>query len=195
MAHAGSNPTQGDFLMTCAVANCKNDVIARGLCHKHYKRWQINGHTGITNGKGCTDPHERFRFLTKREANGCLEWQGPMGNSGYGQTKWRRVYFSAHKFSWTLHKGAVPDGLFVCHRCNNKRCVDPDHLYLGTQSQNTQDAIASGLIKTGERHPLSKLTDVQVAEARDSLEPKKQLAARFGVHTATIYKAMKRRPA
>lgn len=181
--------------MSCTIDSCTNPAIARGMCHKHYKRWQINGHTGLNTGKGCTDPVERFKFLTKREQNGCLEWQGAIATNGYGQTKWNRVYFSAHKFSWTLHRGKVPDGMLVLHKCDNKRCVDPDHLYIGTVKQNTADAIARGQIKTGTAHPMSKLTEAQLAEARAAVEPIKVLAAKFGVHNATIYKALKRRRA
>jgi hypothetical protein len=179
----------------CDVQDCGKPVVARGLCHKHYKRWQINGHTGITNGKGCTNPRERFALQTKRAENGCLEWQGSVAINGYGQTKWNYRYFSAHKFSWTLHKGPVPPKLLVLHKCDNKLCVDPEHLYLGTTAQNTADAIARGQIKTGVRSNLSKFTAEQLAEARSSGEPIKMMATRLGVHWASLYRALKRRVA
>lgn len=181
--------------MNCTIDNCAKPTVARGMCHKHYKRWQTNGHPGLNTGKGCTDPVERFKFLTKRMPNGCLEWQGPIAPNGYGQTKWNRAYFSAHKFSWTLHRGNVQDGMLVLHKCDNKRCVDPEHLYIGTGQQNSADAIARGQIKTGTQHALSKLTDAQIAEARNSAESIKGMAAKFGVHWATLYKALSRRRA
>jgi hypothetical protein len=177
--------------MNCTIENCPTIAIARGLCSKHYKRWQINGHTGITNGKGCPSPHERFALQTKRMENGCLEWCGHVAKNGYGHTKWNRQFYLAHRFAWELKKGPIPPDVLVLHNCDNKRCVDTEHLYLGDGAQNSADALERGQIKTGERSAISKLTNAQVREAKNSSESVKTMAKRFGVHWATLYKAMK----
>lgn len=175
--------------MNCEVEGCESPVIARAMCSKHYKRWSVNGHTNLTMGKGCKDPLERLQFRSKRIGS-CLEWQGQISNSGYGQTKLNGKYCSAHRLSWILHKGEIPEGMFVCHKCDNKRCVDPEHLYLADQSQNTQDAIERGLIKTGLESPLAKLTKRQIDQARAAVQPIKVLAKKFGVHWSTLYRAI-----
>lgn len=77
---------------------------------------------------------------------GCWSWVGSKSSKGYGQVS-RSFYGEglAHRASWLLHKGVIPPGLFVCHRCNNPSCVNPDHLYLATNSQNIKDAWRDGL--------------------------------------------------
>lgn len=95
---------------------------------------------------------------------------------------------SAHRFSWELHFGPVPAGLIVCHRCNNKLCVRPDHLYLATQKINIGDAIRDGLKPrwNGELNPKRRLTAVQAQAIRISQVPNRALAALYGVSVSTI---------
>ena len=177
--------------MTCIVEGCSNPDIARGWCHKHYKRWQMNGTLVPITARGCGDPWERFRLQTKRASNGCLEWTGPMSSKGYGQTKWGYRFYSAHKFSWVLHHGEVPSGLFVCHQCDNPKCVDPKHLFLGTPKENMQDARSKGRMANGDQHWNAKLNWVLVEEIRLSTESAKSIAARLGVSFSTIYRIRK----
>jgi hypothetical protein len=83
---------------------------------------------------------ERFWSLVDKNApNGCWNWTGSVWASGYGGAPHIGVVSAAHRVSWYLHNGKQPDGLMVCHKCNNKKCVNPDHLYLGTGSDNALD--------------------------------------------------------
>lgn len=87
------------------------------------------------------------RFISKTIENkitGCLEWQGWTDKKGYGDFWLNGENYKAHRVSLMLQNIDVPDNLFVCHKCDNPRCVNPNHLFLGTQSDNEKDKVAKG---------------------------------------------------
>lgn len=119
----------------------------------------------------------KWRFWNKVNLDSddkCWLWNGPFFVSGYGSFSRRGFTFRAHRLAWVLINGTIPEGLGVLHKCNVKSCVNPEHLYLGTQKQNMQDASRDGLMKPGrgwppklgEKHPMSKVTADQVREIR-----------------------------
>ncbi len=123
---------------------------------------------------------ERFWSYVKKTET-CWEWTRQISQIGYGRFFFRKKGWMAHRVSWTLSCGEIPPGLFVLHHCDVRRCVRPDHLFLGTQKQNIQDAVRKGRMATGDRHGQrlhpervargehsgkSKLTEEQVREIR-----------------------------
>lgn len=135
------------------------------------------------------------RFWPRVEMGpGCWEWQAARGVQGHGQfaiSKKNRVY--AHRYSWEFHYGPIPCGMVVRHRCDNPPCVNPDHLVLGTQLENIQDAVSRSRTRRGERSGVAKLTDQAVAEIRRRFvrhSPRRtnarDLAPEFGVSPSHI---------
>lgn len=89
----------------------------------------------------------RFWPRVAKLDSGCWEWQGARNHTGgYGVTCRDGKNIMAHRASWELHRGPVPPGLFVLHHCDNPPCVNPDHLYVGTKSDNGKDAFNRGQI-------------------------------------------------
>ena len=128
-----------------------------------------------------------------RKAGGCWQWTGALSKTGYGVINIQNRTVKAHRFSWEIHRGEIPSGLVICHRCDNRRCVRPDHLFMGTVADNNRDGYRKGRIK---KRMTAKLTDVIVRRLRlipCTMARCRQLAARYGTHPNIIYRAMTRR--
>jgi hypothetical protein len=87
------------------------------------------------------------------KGDGCWEWQGAHRGIGYGRAVVNRASVAAHRRAWELTYGPIPKGLYVRHRCDNPPCIRPEHLELGTQQDNINDAKRRGRRAVGLRHP------------------------------------------
>ncbi len=157
----------------------------------------------LTNSK-IKSPNERFdASYIPEPISGCWIWLGAeQGSYGYGRIKADGKYMPAHKYSYQRFVGSVPDGMLVCHRCDNPACVNPYHLFIGTNQDNTDDKVrknrqarGSRLAEAqyqnrprGEKNGNSKLTKNQVDEILGLNMPQRKIAKIFGVSQALISK-------
>lgn len=109
------------------------------------------------------------RFWKHVKANGdCLEWASSKNHNGYGRFGLNNKVIRAHRMSWILAHGEIPGGLLVLHRCDNRSCVNPNHLFLGTAKDNTHDCMKKGrhMNMTGECNQFAKLSPESVKYMR-----------------------------
>lgn len=187
--------------MTCEHNTCERDAYSRGWCLMHYKRWWRTGSIYTVRRMS-----EQFTLRERFEAKGwtvteegCWNWNGRIVAGGYGQLDYGGTALIATRVSYTLHKGEIPKGLMVCHTCDNRRCVNPDHLWLGTNQDNMDDMVAkgrSGPRPRGEDNLKTTLTEDQVRELRLLRSEGmllRVLAERYGITEASVSMIARRR--
>lgn len=111
---------------------------------------------------------ERFwARVQKSEGDGCWNWTGAVGTPGYPLFEDQYRQIAGHRWIWEQNNGPIPTGMHVCHRCDNPRCVRPDHLFLGTPKDNFDDMVAKGRsAHLGSRNGRARLTNEQAREIR-----------------------------
>ena len=123
---------------------------------------------------------------TAISADGCHEWTGYTAGTGYGQLTHRMKTFYVHRVAWELANGPIPDEQQVLHRCDNRKCVNPEHLFLGTLDDNMADMTAKRRQAHGPKCYHAKLTVEQVHEIRRSTERQQTIADRYGITNSTV---------
>lgn len=132
-------------------------------------------------------PAQRFGNRYSVQPNGCWVWTGALDGDGYGMVSMGSGKDrGAHRVSWEIHRGPIPAGLHVLHHCDNPPCVNPDHLFPGTQADNVADMVRKDRGQKGERSAASKLTTSQVRSIRSDSRSQKDIARAFGVDQSTI---------
>lgn len=144
------------------------------------------------------------RFWEKvdiRSNDECWNWVACVHPSGYGQFNINRKMFGSHRIAWELVNGKIPDGMCICHHCDNRICCNPKHLFLGTMEDNSHDRDNKGRAKIpdnrGENHGLSRLTVSDVIEMRKLFAWEGytylELSKKFGITKSTAREIIKRR--
>ena len=133
------------------------------------------------------NPVERFMSHVRQVASGCHEWQSKRDKQGYGQfTLGVGKHVRAHRYAWMIANGDIPAGILVLHKCDNTRCVNHEHLFVGSHSDNAKDMVAKGRHVKGERVHFARLTPDQVRAIRTATGMRKDIAAQYGVSGETI---------
>ena len=141
--------------------------------------------------RGMTLP-EYFCAQSIPEPNsGCYLWLGPIVKTGYGVATWRGHRDLAHRLSWSYqNKQHIPEGMVICHKCDVRGCVNPDHLFLGTYRDNSRDMLSKGrhrpAVLLGELNPRSRLTEVDVINIRSDGRKLVEIAKSYKVTPGMI---------
>ncbi len=133
----------------------------------------------------------RFWYkVDKKSDTECWNWLGAKNKRGYGIIYWNKHNDGAHRYSWFLHHGEIGT-FFVLHKCDNPSCVNPNHLFLGTHTDNMRDCSIKGRkiggLGPGEKHPKAKLTETDIRYIRNCSETDSWLAKLYNVHQTTIW--------
>lgn len=185
----------------CIFDGCVNKVNAKDLCAGHYKQLK-DGKTLRPLQLQYHGLSEYDRFMKSIKIDGpddCWLWTRSRMKANW-HSQWRNQAGSielAHRAAWRLMKGAIPDGMFVLHKCDNPICMNPSHLFLGTQKDNLLDMWGKGRARPksslGEKHGMSKLKAESVLEIRKSSLDSQQLACIYDVSPTTIDDVRKRK--
>lgn len=129
--------------------------------------------------------HEGYRV---DEESGCWLWFKASFRHGYGAIGWNYKTLKAHRLSYQLHRGPIPEGALVCHKCDTPACVNPEHLFLGSPKDNCQDRNAKGRNADirGESNPRARLTIGQVREIRSASGTNSEIAERYGIRQPQV---------
>ena len=136
------------------------------------------------------------------EPGGCWIWTGALNAAGYGRVYWEKTRHNiAHRVAYQIALGAIPKGMFVLHRCDNPRCVNPDHLFLGTHQDNMKDMRAKGRSsnagsKRGEANFASKLSREMVERIRFLYSSKfsvMEISRKTGVPYSNVWRIVHRK--
>ena len=129
------------------------------------------------------------RFYDKVDAGpggGCHLWMAATNEHGYGRIWMAPGMVYAHRLAWELRRGAIPKGLCALHKCDRPRCVNPDHMFLGTRADNVADMVAKGRQALGSDAGGAKLTPTQVAAIRVDPRRRREIAADYGIHRTMV---------
>lgn len=145
---------------------------------------------------------DRFWKFVSKQSSGCWEWIGCLSTKGYGKIAAGRDRYGvreAHRVSWEIHNGKIPDGKWVLHRCDNPPCVNPEHLWLGTARENVRDCVSKGRFRgnplKGLAHGYHKI-DKRIADEMRAMYSKgdcsiSSIARMFSVEHHTVSAVLK----
>lgn len=180
--------------MTCLVNSCSRKHYAKGFCEKHYQRTK-KGHNPLTE-RSIFELSEKERFLSKvdvRSDDQCWPWLAGIKSKKtgftYGSYYFRSKHDLAHRASYYIFNGDIPEGMFVCHKCDNPICVNPNHLFIGFPVDNTQDKFIKGRANMPKGEQRSKvLKDSDVIAIRDMAQTMsyKEIALLFPISPSSI---------
>lgn len=165
----------------CRIDYCVALASKKGLCSKHYQRLMTHGF--------YEPPSPMERILQKvviNDKTGCWEWTGYSHRSGHGSIRVDGKAVPVYRYVYEFYRGKIPDGMFACHKCDNPSCVNPEHIFIGTPRENSQDAARKGRMERGNKRWCSKLTEQDIRSIRADGRAQRVIAGDYGVDQALI---------
>lgn len=178
---------------SCSVAGCERPYRCSGFCQPHYARWRTRGdpfaHIEIRDVQASDMDRLLDKCMPVTET-GCWIWTAGLDGKGYGQIQFEGRVHRAHRISYILHKGAIPNGLFLCHHCDQPLCVNPEHLFPGTHQDNMRDRDRKGRCnpKRGEANYNARLSLEQALEIRQSTGTQLMVAKEYGISAGHVWR-------
>lgn len=214
-----NNPNWKGGLVEITCVHCSSVFIVKPARAEKAKYCSIqccNKHKAITSPNlgrksgSCPSNHknsyvtcipvdivERIQLKTSIAPSGCIEWSGRRNKDGYGLITMGKKQWLAHRLVWLIKHGLIPENINVLHHCDNPKCVNICHLFIGTQADNVEDMLRKGRHKaigrSGEKNSMAKLSDEQVDHIKKVLQSDGKrrglitdLACKYGVSISTI---------
>ncbi|WP_368493194.1 HNH endonuclease [Deinococcus sp.] len=142
--------------------------------------------TQTPRGYYKNSPDSFWARVKRGDPKACWPWQGTISRTGYGVITYHKRQWRTHRLAWVLTHGEIPEGLFVCHHCDNPICCNPQHLFLGTPLDNARDMVAKGRSCKGEKHAVRKGTRTMLRGDEHPLRKNPAAAARGERNSAAI---------
>lgn len=177
----------------CKIEGCGKHSKHLGMCLAHYKRFNRYGDPLSGGPSHFKNPDDAFNARIKKNTNnGCIEWTGSSDQKGYGQLRIDGKLIKAHRFAWSRVNGPIPEGMLVLHSCDNPKCVNVDHLRVGTHKDNMADMDDRNRRvnrqNKGEDCVGSKLTEDQVRQIRTDNRRQIDIADDYGISQSVVSK-------
>jgi len=182
------------------ICDCGKTKIVNGVALRKNKTKSC----GCINAPKGEEAIQRLKKILEKKSKinletGCLEWIGRnIKHFGYGAVGFKGKQLRTHRASWLIYRGEIPKGKLVCHKCDNPKCINVDHLFLGSYKENMEDMLKKrrGVFVNGERQGLCKLNEKQVVEIRNKRASGilyKELAKEYGVAQNCIFSIVHRK--
>lgn len=145
-------------------------------------------HLGLRRPKPTTIMGRFMEYISMEPMSGCWLWTGSPSDRYGSFSPTKKTHDRAHRISWTLHFGNIPEGMCVLHKCDTPGCVNPQHLFLGSSADNVHDCVGKrrNRCPKGSRHIRAKLTEEDILKIRNDVRPYKLIAQEYGVAPNTI---------
>jgi hypothetical protein len=200
-SYIGDDGHNGGF-MTCLFDGCTRESISKGYCDKHYRRLLKRGSVDNFGTRKVAEGNAIERFHQKYEVidNGCWIWSAGTRPNNKGvlyPRHWtdEQKSVGAHRFSYEITHGQIPDGSYICHKCDTPLCVNPEHLFASNHAGNMQDMVQKNRSYKGRgelKRGRAKLTNQQAEEIRDMNLSQSKIAEIFGISQTTVGRIKRR---